>query len=104
MADAIKKAGKQGLIGATGFVDPNLTFKKTLRQKSSQLVEPRKGTTGRQRQAQQLNLLQLQREKARVEEAESEIASRRGLAGSRVGRSSLIKSNPTGLSQNLGGT
>ena len=48
---------------------------------------------------------QEQREKVRLAEADSEVAKRKAMAGSKgAGRRSLIKTSPTGLSQNLGGT
>lgn len=46
-----------------------------------------------------------QKEQTRLLEAESDIARRRAGAGARgAGRGSLIRSSPTGLATNLGGT
>lgn len=64
----------------------------------------RTGATGKGREVKKLSLLQRQREKGRVAEAEDEIALRRGLATSKsAGRQSLIRSTGGGLTKTLGG-
>ena len=107
---SVKKITKGSLIGAGGFADPNLGFKKKLRTKSSQIVEKpfRKGTTSKSRDASNLAAAQLDKQQKaellRKAESEDEIARRRGLASSKgAGRRSLIRTAPTGLAQTLGG-
>lgn len=75
-------------------------------KKVRQAVEApfRTGASGQQRQATKLSLLQSQREKARLAEAEDEVSRRRGLASSKTaGRQSLIRSTGGGLTKTLGG-
>jgi hypothetical protein len=64
----------------------------------------RKGATAQKRAAAAEIAKQQQTEKLRVAEVESEVATRRTLAGGKAGRKSLIKSSGAGLSANLGGT
>lgn len=56
------------------------------------------------RKQQELLRVQEQREQARLAEADDEVARRRLGATKTGGRRSLIKSSPTGLATNLGGT
>lgn len=100
----VKKVGRHGLTFTEGLVNPNTSFKKKLRTKSSQFIEPRKGTTAKARDASKLAARQQQLEKVRLAEAESEVATRRAGLGQKSGRRSLIKSSATGLATNLGGT
>ena len=65
----------------------------------------RSGASRQARETKKLGLLQQQREKVRLAEAEDEVARRRGGASSgKFGRQSLIKSqSASGLAQTLGG-
>ena len=104
MGNKIDKAARGRISNAKGLVrtGQDKTFNKKV---GGKIEKPfRKGTTGKQREASRLNALQLQKEQARAVEAEDEIALRRGLAGSKIGRRSLIQSSPGSLSTNLGGT
>jgi len=86
--------------------EPFRSLSRPLEKKFTQAVEKpfRTGASAAAREAETANLTQQQLEKARLTEAEGEIARRRGLAGSRTGRQSLIRSSPSGLATNLGGT
>ena len=108
MGSDIKKA-----FGSRGRLSPHAAFtggltedehKGHIKKSLKKSEEPfRRGTSSKLRDAKKQGLLQLQRERGRVAEAEDEIAQRRGLASSkRVVRQSLIRSG--GRSQTLGGT
>ena len=105
MGDKIKREARRGTEITRGLVDPTTGIKKDLRTRSSQAIEPRKGTTSKVREAKTLAAQQQQTEAIRLAESESEVATRRASAlTGRFGRRSLIKSSPTGLALNLGGT
>lgn len=65
----------------------------------------RTGATSAQRDVAKQTALQQQKEQARLLETEDEIARRKAGAGARgAGRGSLIRSSPSALATNLGGT
>lgn len=84
MGDDIKKATKRGL--GVDILKPLRTGASAVRRETKQATE-----------------LQQQKEELRVAEAESDIA-RRKLTSKTGGRRSLIKTTPSGLALNLGGT
>ena len=108
MGDTIKSLRKRSLEGAlTGNPMMKTSELKSIHKKGTQLgVQPfRKGTSATMRQAGRDTEKQQQMEAVRMAETADEIAQRRALAGGKSGgRQSLIKSSPTGLAQNLGGT
>ena len=63
----------------------------------------RTGASAAARDAAKLTAKQQQMEKIKLAEVENEIATKRIMAN-KGGRQSLIKSSPTGMAQNLGGT
>ena len=96
----LKKTTKRGLktVTSLGMLGEN---------KAGKVIEKpfRKGTSAAMRQAGRDTEKQQQMEAVRMAETADEIAQRRALAGGKSGgRQSLIKSSPTGLAQNLGGT
>ena len=102
----VKKVVRGGIKAAT-LQDPveNLRSATGLKAAGKGIEAPVKtGASAATRATAKQTLLQQQKEDARVAESEDEIARRRGLAGSKSGRQSLIKSSPSALSNNLGGT
>ena len=100
---SIKRSFRQGPATALQGIGAKVLQSKSVRGK---LEEPfRTGKSRGIREAKQATLLQTQREKARVAEAEDEVARRRGGASSgKSGRQSLIKSrSASGLATTLGG-
>ena len=96
----IKKARGFGTRSLTMGIDPKLN-----KAINRGIEKPfRKGATAAKKQAARDTQKQMQLEKVRTAEAESEIALRRAQAkGKKGGRQSLIKS-AAGLATNLGGT
>ena len=87
-----------------GHLDPLAKTKEKLEKAGRQAIEKpfRTGGSAQKRQAEALLKKQMQTEDVRRAEADDEIARR--AATGRGGRKSLIKSSPTGLATNLGGT
>ena len=100
MGSKLEKTARRGLkaVSTGGLSEAKVVGKK--------LEEPIKtGASGARRDAAQALKAQQQKESIKLAETESEIATKRAMAKSgKGGRQSLIKSSPTGLAQNLGGT
>ena len=106
MASKLQSEAKRGLKRDLALSTGTFGEARKLQKQTRQLQERpfRKGASSRRRQAEKDIARQQQSEQANLAEAESEVALRRERASSRFGRRSLIKTSPTGLSSNLGGT
>jgi hypothetical protein len=105
--DSVKRRLQTSAVtgGLTGLLNEGEA--KGIHKKITQTGEKpfRKGATAAKRDAATQIAKQQQTETIRLAEAESEIAAKRSLAGSKKGRRSLLKSSPAGgLATNLGGT